>query len=155
VFAWTQNRLLLPSWYGAGMALDAGDLGLQTAMFDGWPFFRGLIGTLEMALFKTDLGVAERYLRLVDEELAGRFWTDAREEYDRVVERVLAITGQRGLLDETPALQRRLEHRNPWVDPLSHLQVELLSRLRLGREDARTPLLATITGIAAGMRNTG
>jgi phosphoenolpyruvate carboxylase len=155
VFAWTQNRLLLPSWYGAGIALADGDLGLQTAMFDGWPFFRGLIGTLEMALFKTDLGVAERYLRLVDEELAGRFWTDAREEYDLVVERVLAITGQRGLLDETPALQRRLEHRNPWVDPLSHLQVELLSRLRAGREDARTPLLATITGIAAGMRNTG
>src|SRR3954468_22060098 len=155
VFAWTQNRLLLPSWYGAGMALDAGDLGLQTAMFDGWPFFRGLIGTLEMALFKTDLGVAERYLRLVDEDLAGRFWTDAREEYDRVVERVLAITGQRGLLDETPALQRRLEHRTPWVAPLSPLQAELLSRLRAGREDARTPLLATITGIAAGMRNTG
>ncbi len=155
VFAWTQNRLLLPSWYGAGIALAEGDLGLQTTMFDGWPFFRGLIGTLEMALFKTDLGVAERYLRLVDLELAGRFWTDAREEYDRVVERVLAITGQGGLLDETPALQRRLEHRNPWVDPLSHLQVELLSRLRAGREDARTPLLATITGIAAGMRNTG
>ena len=69
--------------------------------------------------------------------------------------RVLDITGQARLLDETPALQRRLEHRNPWVDPLSHLQVELLRRLRAGREEARAPLLATITGIAAGMRNTG
>ena len=68
---------------------------------------------------------------------------------------MLAITGQRRLLDETPALQHRLAHRDPWVDPLSHLQVELLARLRAGREDARTPLLATITGIAAGMRNTG
>ena len=68
---------------------------------------------------------------------------------------MLEITGQDRLLDETPALQSRLEHRNPWIDPLSHLQVELLRRLRAGREEARAPLLATITGIAAGMRNTG
>lgn len=155
VFAWTQNRLLLPSWYGAGTALAAGDLELHREMWREWPFFRGLVGTLEMALFKTDLGVAERYLTLVDEDIAERFWTDLRAEYERVVERVLAVTGQRRLLDETPALQRRLEHRNPWVDPLSHLQVELLRRLRAGREEARVPLLATITGIAAGMRNTG
>jgi phosphoenolpyruvate carboxylase len=155
VFAWTQNRLLLPSWYGAGTALAAGDLELQREMWRDWPFFRGLIGTLEMALFKTDLGVAERYLTLVDDDIAQRFWNDLRAEYDSVVERVLTVTGQDRLLDETPALQRRLEHRNPWVDPLSHLQVELLRRLRAGREEARTPLLATITGIAAGMRNTG
>ena len=155
VFAWTQNRLLLPSWYGAGTALSAGDVELQREMWRDWPFFRGLIGTLEMALFKTDLGVAERYLTLVDEDIAERFWTDLRAEYDSVVERVLTVTGQDRLLDETPALQRRLEHRNPWVDPLSHLQVELLRRVRAGREEARTPLLATITGIAAGMRNTG
>jgi phosphoenolpyruvate carboxylase len=155
VFAWTQNRLLLPSWYGAGTALAAGDLELQREMWRDWPFFRGLVGTLEMALFKTDLGVAERYLTLVDEDIAERFWTDLRAEYDSVVGRVLIVTDQDRLLDETPALQRRLEHRNPWVDPLSHLQVELLRRLRAGREEARTPLLATITGIAAGMRNTG
>jgi phosphoenolpyruvate carboxylase len=155
VFAWTQNRLLLPSWYGAGTALCAGEIALQREMWHDWPFFRGLIGTLEMALFKTDLGVAERYLSLVDEDIAERFWTDLRDEYDSVAGRVLDITGQERLLDETPALQRRLEHRNPWVDPLSHLQVELLRRLRAGREEARAPLLATITGIAAGMRNTG
>jgi phosphoenolpyruvate carboxylase len=106
-------------------------------------------------LFKTDLGVAERYLTLVDEDIAARYWEDLQAEYDSVVGRVLELTGQERLLDETPALQRRLEHRNPWVDPLSHLQVELLRRLRGGREDARVPLLATITGIAAGMRNTG
>jgi phosphoenolpyruvate carboxylase len=155
VFAWTQNRLLLPSWYGAGTALCSGDLALQREMWRDWPFFRGLIGTLEMALFKTDLGVAERYLTLVDEDIAARYWEDLQAEYDSVVGRVLELTGQERLLDETPALQRRLEHRNPWVDPLSHLQVELLRRLRGGREDARVPLLATITGIAAGMRNTG
>ncbi len=155
VFAWTQNRLLLPSWYGAGTALAAGDLELQREMWRDWPFFRGLIGTLEMALFKSDLGVAERYLSLVDTDIADRFWSDLVEEYDSVVERVLTVTHQGRLLDETPALQRRLEHRNPWIDPLSHLQVELLRRVRSGREEARAPLLATITGIAAGMRNTG
>jgi phosphoenolpyruvate carboxylase len=155
VFAWTQNRLLLPSWYGAGTALAAGDLELQREMWRNWPFFRGLIGTLEMALFKSDLGVAERYLSLVDDDIAQRFWTDLVAEYDSVVERVLTITNQGQLLDDTPALQRRLEHRNPWIDPLSHLQVELLRRVRSGREEARAPLLATITGIAAGMRNTG
>jgi phosphoenolpyruvate carboxylase len=155
VFAWTQNRLLLPSWYGAGSALGEGDLAMHREMYADWPFFRGMIGTLEMALFKSDLGVAERYLSLVDADIAERFWTDLVAEYDNVVERVLSVTGQRRLLDETPALQRRLEHRNPWIDPLSHLQVELLRRVRSGREEARAPLLATITGIAAGMRNTG
>jgi phosphoenolpyruvate carboxylase len=155
VFAWTQNRLLLPSWYGAGAALAGGPLELHREMWERWPFFRGMIGTLEMALFKADLGVGERYLRLVEPPLVERFWPGLRREYDLVVERVLAITGQQRLLDETPALQRRLEQRNPWVDPLSHLQVELLERLRAGREEARAPLLATITGIAAGMRNTG
>jgi len=155
VFSWTQNRLLLPSWYGAGTALNSGPLELYREMYADWPFFRGLIGTLEMALFKSDLGVGERYLDLVDADLATRFWEDLRAEHEGVVTRVLEITGQERLLDETPALQSRLEHRNPWIDPLSHLQVELLRRLRAGREEARGPLLATITGIAAGMRNTG
>lgn len=155
VFAWTQNRLLLPSWYGAGAALNSGDLELQREMWRDWPFFRGLIGTLEMALFKSDMGVAERYLSLVDEEIVERFWPAVRAEHEGVVERVLSITGQQRLLDQTPALQARLEHRNPWIDPLSHLQVELLRRLRAGRDEARGPLLATITGIAFGMRNTG
>lgn len=155
VFAWMQNRVLLTSWYGAGTSLGSGDLEMQREMFRDWPFFTGLIGTLEMALFKTDLGVAERYLSLVDDDIAERFWSDLKAEHETVVERVLAITNQERLLEQTPALQARLEHRNPWIDPLSHLQVELLRRLRAGREEARGALLATITGIAAGMRNTG
>jgi phosphoenolpyruvate carboxylase len=155
VFAWTQNRLLLPSWYGAGEALAAGDVDLHREMWERWAFFRSLIGTLEMALFKTDLGVAERYLRLVDADLRDRFWPAVGAEYERVVARVLAITGCDALLAHSPALQSRLAHRNPWVDPLSHLQVELLERLRSGHAEAREPLLASIAGIAAGMRNTG
>ena len=103
-----------------------------------------------MALYKTDLGVAERYLRLVEPELRERFWPRIAREHDQVVGRLLEITGATALLDDAPALQRRLSHRNPWIDPLSHLQVELLARARAGRADAREPLLATITGIAAG-----
>jgi phosphoenolpyruvate carboxylase len=99
--------------------------------------------------------VAERYLRLVDDDLRGRFWPGIRAEYERVVACVLATTGCERLLQHSPALQSRLAHRNPWVDPLSHLQVELLERLRAGRQEAREPLLASIAGIAAGMRNTG
>ena len=150
MFAWTQNRLLLPSWYGAGTALAAGDLELQREMWRDWPFFRGLIGTLEMALFKSDLGVAERYLTLVDEDIAERFWTDLRLRV-RPGRRARADRHRPGSAAGRDACAAaRLEHRNPWIDPLSHLQVELLRRVRAGREEARTPLLATITGIAAG-----
>jgi phosphoenolpyruvate carboxylase len=155
VFAWTQNRLLLSSWYGAGAALSEGDLELQRVMARDWPFFGSLLSTLEMALYKSDLGVAERYLRLVEPALRDKFWPDIAREHDQVVGRLLEITGAPSLLDDQPALQRRLSHRNPWIDPLSHLQVELLGRARAGQADAREPLLATITGIAAGMRNTG
>jgi phosphoenolpyruvate carboxylase len=155
VFAWTQNRILLPSWYGAGSALDEGDLELQRAMYRGWPFFAMLISGLEMALFKTDLGVGERYLALVDEELAGRFWPLIVSEHARVTERVLAITGNDRLLAGSPRLQSRLAHRDPWVDPLSHLQVELLTRARRDPATDLTPLLGTVAGIAFGLRNTG
>ena len=120
-----------------------------------WPFFQSLLSSLEMALYKTDLGVAERYLRLVEPALAERFWPRIEHEYEQVVGRLLEITGAAALLDDAPALQRRLSHRNPWVDPLSYLQVELLARARAGRAEAQEPLLETITGIAAGLRTTG
>ncbi|HWT24329.1 MAG TPA: phosphoenolpyruvate carboxylase [Solirubrobacteraceae bacterium] len=155
VFAWTQNRVLLPSWFGAGAALGEGPLELQREMARRWPFFQSLLSTLEMALYKTDLGVGARYLRLVEPELRARFWPRIEAEYELVVGRLLEVLGEERLLADTPALLRRLSHRNPWVDPLSHLQVELLARARAGRDDAREPLLSTITGIAAGLRNTG
>jgi phosphoenolpyruvate carboxylase len=108
-----------------------------------------------MALFKTDLEVARRYLRLVDEPLRDRFWPAICAEAERLIARILEITGAPRLLDGTPALLERLSHRNPWVDPLNHLQVELLERVRAGAEHDREALLATISGIAAGLRNTG
>jgi len=155
VFAWTQNRILLPSWYGAGTALAEGDLERYRAMHARWPFFATLVSTLEMALFKTDLGVAERYLRLVDPELRAHFWPQIVAEHDKVKSSVLAITGGDRLLAGASRLQDRLAHRDPWVDPLSHLQVELLERTRADATADRQALLGTVTGIAFGLRNTG
>ena len=155
VFAWMQNRLVLPSWYGAGVALAEGDLDLHRRMWRDWSFFRSVCDMLEMVLFKSDLGVAKRYLGLVAPELAERLWPVIVEEHARAVDRVLAITGKDRLLAGAPSLRARLEHRNPWIDPLSHIQVELLQRVRAGDEGAREALLTTVAGIAAGMQNTG
>lgn len=156
VFAWMQNRLVMPSWYGAGIALAEGDGDLHQRMWREWPFFRSLCSMLEMALFKSDLGVAERYRDLVDPELADRLWPVVVEEHARVVDCLLAITGQDRLLaGGSASLRARLDHRNPWIDPLSHIQVELLRRVRAGDEGAREALLATCAGIVAGMQNTG
>ncbi|HJS96544.1 MAG TPA: phosphoenolpyruvate carboxylase [Solirubrobacteraceae bacterium] len=155
VFAWMQNRMLLPAWYGAGTALEEGDRGLQREMIARWPFFAMLCSTLEMSLFKTDLGVAERYLDLLGDDPARELWEPIRAEHDRVVRAVLEISGTDTLLQAAPALMARLSHRNPWTDPLSHMQIDLLRRARAGDHDAERPLLLTINGIAAGMRNTG
>jgi phosphoenolpyruvate carboxylase len=156
VFAWMQNRLLLPAWYGAGTALQEGDRELQREMVQRWPFFRMLCQTLEMSLYKSDLGVAERYLSLVGpDEPARELWPGIEAEHERVVGAVLDIWQTPTLLYNAPALLGRLQHRNPWIDPLSHMQVELLRRARGGDDDAEGPLLLTINGIAAGMRNTG
>jgi phosphoenolpyruvate carboxylase len=155
VFAWMQNRLLLPAWYGAGTALDEGDRELQREMIDRWPFFAMLCSTLEMSLFKTDISVAERYLELLGDDPARELWGPIRDEHDRVVRTVLEISGTNALLQSAPALMARLSHRNPWTDPLSYMQIDLLRRARAGDRDAERPLLLTINGIAAGMRNTG
>lgn len=155
VFAWMQNRLLLPAWYGAGTALEEGDRELQREMIGRWPFFAMLCSTLEMSLFKSDLGVAERYLELLGDDPARELWEPIRAEHDRVVRTVLEISGTEVLLQSAPALMARLSHRNPWTDPLSYIQIELLRRARAGDGGAERPLLLTINGIAAGMRNTG
>ncbi|MCS7007101.1 MAG: phosphoenolpyruvate carboxylase [Gaiellaceae bacterium] len=156
VFAWTQNRILMPSWYGAGSGLEEVSLPLEREMWEEWPFFRALVATLEIALFKSDLSTGERYLELArDRASAERIWDRLRAEHGRTVERVLAITGQSALLERRPALQARLPVRNPWVDLLGDLQRELLRRYRAGDHAARDAALATVAGIAAGVRNTG
>jgi phosphoenolpyruvate carboxylase len=162
VFSWTQARIILPAWFGLGSALAlarelAGIEVLQEMQRD-WPFFSALLSNAEMALAKADLTIAERYATLVqDATLRDAIWTRIRSEYERTREQLLAVTGQTRLLERTPVLQRSIERRNPYIDPLSFIQVELLRRLRRDGPSERLirGMLLTINGIAGGMRNTG
>lgn len=165
VFGWTQSRHLVPGFLGVGTALrgfaDGGraNMRLLRRMYRDWPFFRTTISNIEMALAKADFQIARRYSRLVrDRGRRERIFETLREEYERTVAVVLEITGERELLDDTPMLERSIRVRNPYVDPMSYLQVELLARRRAeGGDDARLlhAVLLTINGIAAGLRNTG
>ena len=167
IFAWTRNRFLLPSWYGAGSAFRAYSAPedgppVLREMYDGWPFFRTLVDFMQMTLAKSDLRIAEAYTSLVSGRAdRDRLWRRISEEHDYCVEAVLGITGNRGLLQDSPVLQRSMRPRNPYVDPLSHVQVSFLRRLRAlpegspDREDFLNTLLLTVSGISSGMLNTG
>jgi phosphoenolpyruvate carboxylase len=167
-FAWTQTRLLLPSWLGveelAGSALTEEDRAACREMYRDWPFFRSTVDLIAMGLAKADAGIAAHY----DRHLVPPEYRDLgealRARLQAAIQAVLQITGHSGLLDDNPVLRRSVDVRNPYVDPINLLQVELLRRLR--RESAddddsphtiglRRALLVTINGIAAGMRNTG
>jgi phosphoenolpyruvate carboxylase len=168
VFAWTQNRTLLPAWYGVGSALrpvvddrDAG-LPLLRSMYDEWPLFRSIVENLEMTLAKTSMNIARSYLGLVppgpDREA---IWARLTEEHDATVAAVCAIVDTPQLLDRHPVLQRSIELRNPYVDPMNAIQVELIAEYRaLASDDPARPKVArllarSIAGIAAALRNTG
>jgi phosphoenolpyruvate carboxylase len=157
VFGWTQSRQIVPGWFGVGSGLAAtDDLDALREMYAAWPFFRTFLGNVSMTLVKTDLAIAERYVALAPEPL--RPLLDAvRSEYDLTVERLLAVTGDEALLDREPTLRTTLEIRENYLEPLHHLQIELLGRYRRGEDDPalERALLLTINGIAAGMRNTG
>jgi phosphoenolpyruvate carboxylase len=157
VFAWTQNRCLLPAWYGCGTAFADADVGELRRLLGGWAFFRSVIENLEMTLAKSSLEIADEYLDLVTDT---RLWAQIRAEHERATAAVLEIVESDELLDRQPVLQRSIRLRNPYVDPLNALQVELLRRYRgadeeVERERVRRPLLRTIAGIAAALRNTG
>ena len=125
-------------------------------LFRGWPFFRALVENLEMSLAKSSMGIAEGYLELVgDDALAGAVFGVLREEHERARDAVLEIVEARELLDRHPVLQQSIRLRNPYVDPMNAIQVELLKRWRAGDESALRPLLRSIAGIAAALRNTG
>ena len=152
VFAWTQNRCLLPSWYGCGSAFAAADLGDLRALYAEWPFFRTLVQNLEMTLAKASMQIACDYLSLVEDD---SLWTPIAEEHERTVATVLAIVETDELLDRHPVVQRSVQLRNPYVDPMNAIQVELLARYRAGDESVEPALLRSIAGIAAALRNTG
>jgi phosphoenolpyruvate carboxylase len=168
VFAWTQTRYLLPAWYAAGTALQSfyqnkpQNMKTLQQMYAKWSFFRSAIDNVQMALAKADLLIAKQYGKLVkDRKMAERIYNLIEEEFKLTSTLILQITGQKEILDNVPILQESIRLRNPYVDPLSYLQVELLTELREIREkdgdDALLlrEVLLTINGIAAGLRNTG
>jgi phosphoenolpyruvate carboxylase len=167
VFAWTQARLSVPAWYGIGTALDrfeqrhgpAGMARLQ-GLYARWPFFRVLLQNAEVALARTDPQIGARYLGLAG-PAGARVAATLADEHARSVRTVLAVMGRSALLDGVPALQRSIELRTPYLDPLSELQVQALARLRAvgpddpGRPDLERLIALTISGIAAGVQGTG
>ena len=160
VFSWTQNRCLLPAWYGCGsgfaaFGLEGERLDWLRRLYAEWPFFQALVENMEMTLAKSSLEIAESYLTLVEAPGRDRIWAELVAEHERTVAAVLAIVEAEELLDRQPQIQQSVKLRNPYVDPMNAIQVELLRAYRGGDEAARLPLLRSIAGIAAALRNTG
>jgi phosphoenolpyruvate carboxylase len=162
VFGWMQSRHVLPAWFGVGHALErfVGErgAGLLGEMMRGLPLFMNLVGDVETGMAKADLGIARRYAELVgDETLRERVFGMITEEFERTRRVVLRVTGQTRLLERNPVLEGSIALRNPYVDPMSLIQIELLRRKRAGQESEELDyaLAATINGISAGLRNTG
>lgn len=165
VFSWAQSRVMLPGWYGFGTAVaelreglsEAEQLDLQ-AMAKQWPFFNTMLSTLNMVLAKADMAIASRYAAMVeDAALREKVFGRITAEHARAVEGLLWLTGQSELLADNPLLKRSIEARFPYVDPLNHVQVELLRRHRQGELDERVArgVHLSINGIATGLRNSG
>src|SRR5579884_758829 len=163
VFGWMQSRCLLPAWFGVGHALEEfgktqGGLETLRRMYRQFPLFNDLIGNVEMGLAKADFNIARLYSTLVaDAALRARVFKVLEEEFHRTTRMLLQITGQSELLEKNPILARSIRLRNPYVDPMSIMQAELLRRKRAGQEGKELDYVlgATINGIAAGLRNTG
>jgi phosphoenolpyruvate carboxylase len=171
-FSWGQCRVALPGWAGFGSAIEAylgkdeavrkDRLALLQKMYKQWPFFRTLLSNLDMVLAKTDLRIAARYVELVeDKRAAKRIFAAVQAEWQRTGDALSLITGDKQRLASNPALARLIEHRFPYLDPLNHLQVELLRRYRTRKagdpetQRVQTGIHISINGIAAGLRNTG
>jgi phosphoenolpyruvate carboxylase len=165
VFSWAQCRLMLPGWYGFGSAVETWikahpDQGMPflKELYREWPFFRMLLSNMDMVLAKSSIAIASRYAELVpDEALRERIFGRIRSEWHLVIETLLDIMGQDRLLQGNPLLERSVRHRFPYLDPLNHVQVELLKEHRAQNPDEQVlrGIQLTINGISAGLRNTG
>lgn len=163
VFSWNQSRHGIPGWFGLGTALDTivAQEGIERArqLYREWPFFRALINNAQLALARADIDVAEHYARLASPDVRAIF-TQIREEHARTVSSVLEVVDRQQLLGNRPHLVSAVKRRNPYVDVLSHTQIELLRRLQLAvsdddRDELRGILFITINGIAAGLQTAG
>jgi phosphoenolpyruvate carboxylase len=165
VFSWAQCRLMLPGWYGFGSAVETWisehpDQGMPflKELYREWPFFRMLLSNMDMVLAKSSIAIASRYAELVpDEALRERIFGRIRREWHLAIETLLDITGQDRLLQANPLLERSVRHRFPYLDPLNHVQVELMREYRAQNADEQVlrGIQLTINGISAGLRNTG
>ncbi len=165
VFSWMQSRHTLPGWFGLGYAIEAflnrqsDGMELLRTMYERWPFWATTIDNAQMILAKADMTIARLYADLVEDSAVGdRIFSRIKTEYDRTVEMVCQVTQQQSLLERMPVLQRSIQQRNPYVDPLSYIQTVLLRRLRVADEpdqQLQTGVLESINGIASGLKNTG
>ena len=167
VFAWTQSRVNLTSWYGVGTALaewmaedEATRLTQLQEMYAQWPFFSTVLDNVQVGLGKADMAIARLYARLTTPGLGEEIYGDLHEEFERTVRLVLQVTGQQELLDNERWLQRSIRLRNPYVDPLNYIQVELLRHLRAHPDSEAHDLLQraallSVNGVAAGLQNVG
>jgi phosphoenolpyruvate carboxylase len=164
VMAWSQSRVMLPGWYGTGTAIEewiaGGEGRLETLreLYERWPFFQTVLSNMAQVLAKTDLGLAARYAELVeDESLRRRVFDKIAAEHQRSIKAHQLITGQDNLLADNPALARSVFNRFPYLEPLNHLQVELLRRYRSGDDDelVQRGILLTMNGLASALRNSG
>ena len=164
VLAWSQSRVMLPGWYGTGSAVEEwiaegdGRLEVLQGLYARWPFFRTVLSNMAQVLAKSDMGLAARYSELAgDETLRRRVFDKIVAEHDRTIRMHKLITGQDDLLADNPALARSVFNRFPYLEPLNHLQVELLRRYRCGDTDelVQRGILLTMSGLATALRNSG
>jgi len=168
VLAWSQSRVMLPGWYGTGSAFEAyvadggpdgqGRLEVLQDLYRRWPFFRTVLSNMAQVLAKSDMGLAAHYSELVeDEALRRRVFDKILDEHQRTIRMHKLITGQDDLLADNPSLARSVFNRFPYLEPLNHLQVELLRRYRCGDDDelVQRGILLTMSGLATALRNSG
>jgi len=166
VFSWTQNRQTISGWFGFGFAVESAlknktfSLEELQELYNNWEFFKTLVQNIEMVLTKTDMVIGREYVSLSKNKKAEEIFDIIKNEYDRTVKNLLLITGEKELLDNNKTLQRTLSLRNPYIDPISFIQVNLIdmyrsSRSKKKKDELLNILRSSVNGIAAGLKNTG